>query len=176
VEPIVSDRPDQEPAASADCYLSTTEEHVMANERNPNDSNLASYPTRPIGKGDDIRDRSRLDEDLQVDPILADGPASSGRIAVYAVAIAVVLGGVLYGLDHSSLKHAGTSTAQNAAPSSPPATPASRPNTEPGTTTGAAPAHPATAPSSAPTGADVNRSGNPAANNTTPVENPPPAK
>jgi hypothetical protein len=111
----------------------------MAYERNPNDpsrSNPADDPYRVN------RDSARADNELQADPELAEGPASGGRIAMFAVAIAVVLGAVFYGLNNSSIDKAGTSsTAQNTTQSSPP-----RGNTGPGTTTGSAPAQPAPAP------------------------------
>jgi hypothetical protein len=135
----------------------------MAYERNPND------PYRPNLTDDDIRRQARLDNDLQADPELAEGPASGGRIAMFAVAIAVVLGAVFYGLNNSSINQAGTaSTAQNTTQTSPPSAPAGmrdvtpRANTQPGMTTGAAPAQP---PAAAPTGADINRSGNPPTDN-----------
>jgi hypothetical protein len=164
----------------------------MANERIPGD------PYRPTFAGDDLprdglrreelRDPALLDNELQPDPELAEGPASSSRIAIFAVGIAVVLGAVFYGLNNTSINQAGTSsTAQNAAPAtsanppqntaqnSPQPSPAAAPpgmrdvtphaNTEPGVTTGAAPAtKPATPPSAAPTGQDASRpSGAPSA-------------
>jgi hypothetical protein len=138
----------------------------MAYERNPND------PFRPNLTDDDLRRQARLDNELQADPELAEGPASGGRVAMFAVAIAVVLGAVFYGLNNSSVNHAGTSsTAQNTTPVSPPMAPPGmrdvtpRANTGPGVTTGAAPAQPAQPPASAPTGADLNRSGNPPTDN-----------
>jgi hypothetical protein len=93
---------------------------------------------------------------LQADPELAEGPASGAKVAMFAVAIALVLGAVFYGLNNSSINQAGTaSTAQNTTQSSPPAAPAGmrdvtpRANSEPGTTTGAAPARPQTPPAPA---------------------------
>jgi hypothetical protein len=93
---------------------------------------------------------------------------------MFAIAIAVVLGAVFYGLNNSSVNQAGTtpptSTAQNTDRTSPPAAPTGmrdvtpRPNSEPGTTTGAAPARPASPPSSAPTGTQIDRSATPPAN------------
>ena len=124
-----------------------------------------------------------LDNELQPDPELAEGPASGSRIAMFAVGIAVVLGAVFYGLNNSSINQAGTSptaqsaaptsTAQNTAQPSPAAAPPGmrdvtpRANTEPGVTTGAAPAaKPATPPSAAPTGQDASRpAGAPASSN-----------
>jgi len=123
----------------------------MADPRNPNEtrrSYIADNPYHTDLADDDIRNAARLDNELQPDPELAEGPASGGRVAMFAVAIAVVLGAVFYGLNHSSINPAGTSsTAQNtqtALPTAPPGmrdvTP--RANTEPGVTTGAAPANP----------------------------------
>jgi hypothetical protein len=148
------------------------EEPNMAHEPNPNDPYRSpDEPYRADRADDELRRAQRLDNDLQVDPELAEGPASGGRIAMFAVAVALLLGAVFYGLNNSTINHAGTaSTAQNT-PSSPPAaapgvrdvTP--RANTDQGVTTGAAPAKPQTPPSAAPTGQDVNHSGNPPTGN-----------
>lgn len=145
----------------------------MAQERNPNDpirSNPADDPYR-INREDETRRAARLDDELQMDPELAEGPASGTKIAMFAVAVAVVLGAVFYGLNNSSVQQTGPSTVQNSAQTSPPAAPPGMRdvtpranNTNPGTTTGAAPARPQSPPSSAPTGQDINRSGNPPAN------------
>ena len=144
----------------------------MANERNPNDPFIASDPYRSTLSDEELRRQARLDNDLQVDPELVEGPASGGRVAMFAVAVALVLGAVFYGLNNSSINQAGTSsTAQNTAPTSPPAAPPGmrdvtpRANTAPGMTTGAAPARPQAPPSAAPTGPDMNRAGNPPADN-----------
>lgn len=114
---------------------------------NPDDP----YRTNPADS--DIRRQARLESELQADPELAKGPASGGKIAMFAIAIAVVLGAVFYGLNNSNVNEAGTtpstSTAQNTERTSPPTAPTGmrdltpRTNTEPGTTTGAAPARPA---------------------------------
>jgi len=139
----------------------------MANERTPNDPYRASDPYRPndpyrSDRPDDELRRSGLETELQPDPELAEGPASGAKIAMFALAIAVILGAVFYGLNNSSINHAGTSpTAQNSSQTSPTAAP--RPNANPGTTTAAAPAQPQSPPSSTPAGQDVNRSGNPPA-------------
>jgi hypothetical protein len=133
----------------------------MANERIPNDPYRSpSEPYRPPFAGDDLRDPARLDNELQPDPELAESPASGGRVAMLAVAVALVLGVVFYGLNSSSINQAGTSsTAQNAPPArtadqttAPAAPPGMRDvtphaNTAPGVTTGAAPARPQTPPS-----------------------------
>ncbi len=123
----------------------------MAYDRNPDD---------PYGSNEEFRRAARLDNEMQPDPELAEGPASSGRIALFAVAVAVVLGIVFYGLNNTSMQQPGTSTATNQA--------APRPNTQSGITTGAAPAQPQKPPSPAPAGPDVNRSDNPPANNPAP--------
>ncbi len=114
---------------------------------NPDDP----YRTNPADS--DIRRQARLESELQADAELAKGPASGGKIAMFAIAIAVVLGAVFYGLNNSNVNEAGTtpstSTAQNTERTSPPTAPTGmrdltpRSNTEPGTTTGAAPARPA---------------------------------
>jgi hypothetical protein len=135
----------------------------MANERIPNDP----YRT---GLSDDNFDRpQRFESDMQVDPELQEGPASSSKIALFAVGIAIVLGAVFYGLNNTSVKEAQTpppaQTAQRTTPQAPPGmrdvTPG--PNSQPGTTTGMAPSHP-TAPQAAPNGTEIDRSANPPAN------------
>ena len=52
---------------------------------------------------DEFRRQARLDNELQADPELAEGPASGGKIAMFAVAIALVLGAVFYGLNNSTI-------------------------------------------------------------------------
>jgi len=125
---------------------------------------MAYRPNDPYRSPDDpylaADDRaSRLEREAQMDPELAEGPPSGGKVAAFAIAIALVLGAVFYGLNNTSINHAGTtptsSTAQNSQ-SSPPAAPPGmrdvtpRPNTDKGVTTGAAPAQPQPAPSPAP--------------------------
>jgi hypothetical protein len=90
---------------------------------------------------------------------------------MFAIAIAVVLGAVFYGLNNSSINQAGTSsTAQNTTQTSPPAAPpgmrdvtprANTANTDQGMTTGAAPPRPQMPPATAP--AEMNRPRNPPA-------------
>ncbi len=128
----------------------------MAFERNPDD------PYRRNPADDEYRRSAPLDNELQPDPELAEGPASGAKVAMFAVAIALVLGAIFYGLNNTTINQAGTSsTAQNSSQASPPAAP--RANTDRGMTTGAAPARPQTPPSSAPMGQDINRSANPPA-------------
>jgi hypothetical protein len=89
---------------------------------------------------------------------------------MFAVAIAVVLGAVFYGLNNTTVNQAGTTppsqTAQQTSPANPAAPPGMRDvtprnNSEPGTTTGAAPARPSTT-SPAPS-ADMNKTTTPPA-------------
>jgi hypothetical protein len=131
----------------------------MANERIPDDL------TRSPLAGDELRDPTRLDDKLQPDPELAEGPAS-GRIAIFAVGIAVVLGAIFYGLNSSSVQQAGTApvaaTAQNNT-QPPPAPPGMRDvtphaNTAPGVTTGSAANRP---PPPNPNPSDANQGANP---------------
>ena len=125
---------------------------------------MAYRPNDPYRSPDDpylaADDRaSRLEREAQMDPELAEGPPSGGKVAAFAIAIALVLGAVFYGLNNTSINHAGTtptsSTAQNSQ-SSPPAAPPGmrdvtpRANTDKGVTTGAAPSKPQPAPSPAP--------------------------
>jgi hypothetical protein len=137
----------------------------MTNERIPNDPYRPSVDVRPgeglegLGRpipdrpivGDEYLERpQRFDDELQVDPELSEGRASGGKVAMFAVAIALVLGAVFYGLNNSSINQASTAppaqTAQTQPANNPPpgvrdVTPKpelQRPNTEPGTTTGSA--------------------------------------
>jgi hypothetical protein len=120
----------------------------MADERFPND------PYRPnLSDEEYLRMARRQDAKLQADPELAEGPASSGKVALFAVAVALVLGAVFYGLNNSGTGNQAsttpaTQTAQQTAPANPAAPPGMRDvtprnNTEPGVTTGAAPSKPA---------------------------------
>jgi hypothetical protein len=132
----------------------------MANPRNPNDPyRSADDPYRSNLTDDEIKRQARLDGELQPDPELAERPASGGKVAMFAIAIALVLGAVFYGMNNTSINQAGTSStaqnAQNAPQTSPPVAPPGmrdvtpRANTDQGTTTGAAPARPQTPPAPA---------------------------
>lgn len=115
----------------------------------PNDPYRASMP-------DDVRRQARLDNELHADPVLEDDRQSNGaKVAMFAVAIAVVLGALFYGLNNSRVNEAGTEPGSRTAqtqPANPPSTSGirdvtPRANTAPGTTTGAAPsANPPSAP------------------------------
>ena len=129
----------------------------MANQNIPNDP----YDPLRSGLSDEVGRPSRFDTELQADPELDEGPASGGKIALFALGIALVLGAVFYGLNNTSVHEAQTAPpksiaeSQPAAPQAPPGmrdvTP--KANTSPGTTTGAAPSNP-TPPQSSPQGTD----------------------
>src|ERR1700743_2462283 len=135
------------------------------------DDRIPTDPYEPYrsGPSDDGFDRpQRFNEDLQIDPQLQEGRASTGKVVMFAVAFALILGAVFYGLNNTSVKEAQTTppaqtaqTQNNGQPAAPPGmrdvTP--RANTEPGVTTGAAPARPAQPPSAAPSGQDASRPG-----------------
>ncbi|MCA6125854.1 hypothetical protein J6500_28755 [Bradyrhizobium sp. WSM 1704] len=130
-------------------------------------------PYRANMSDDEIRRQARfnsLDNELQPDPELQEGPASGTKIAMFAVAIAVVLGALFYGLNNTSVNQATTTPSSQTAQTQP-ANPAGAPpgmrdvtpkaNSEPGTTTGAAPAQPASPPANKPTGQEIDRSAAP---------------
>jgi hypothetical protein len=132
----------------------------MANERIPNDP---YDPPRSNLSDDGYSRPQRFDDGLQFDPELSEGPASSSKIALFAVGIALVLGAVFYGLNNTSVKDAQTAppaqTAQTQNTSPPPAPPGMRDvtprgnNDQPGMTTGSAMSRPA-----APRSIDMDRS------------------
>jgi len=144
----------------------------MAYQPNPND------PYRAGLSDEEIRHQARLnslDNELQADPELAEGPASGGKVAMFAIAIAVVMGVLFYGLNNTTVNQAGTTPPSQTAQQTQPATPAAPPgmrdvtprgNSQPGTTTGAATNRPATTP---PASTDMNKT-------TPPADNPPASK
>ena len=99
----------------------------------------------PAPSADEMRRQARLDSELQ-DADFRDAPVSSGRVALYAIAILAVLGALFYGLNVAN----NTSQTASGPTASPPSTMAQtnpaapRPNSSPGVTTGAAPTTPAT--------------------------------
>lgn len=118
----------------------------MADDRFPND------PYRPNLADDEYLRAARRDADLQADPELGEGPASSGKVALFAVAIALVLGAVFYGLNNTSTTNQASNAPASQTAQTQPANPAAPPgmrdvtprnNTGPGVTTGAAPSKPA---------------------------------
>ena len=138
----------------------------MAYQPNPNE------PYRAGLSDEEIRQQARLnslDNELQADPELAEGRASGGKVAMFAVAIALVMGALFYGLNNTSVNQAGTAPPSQTAQTTP-ANPAAPPgmrdvtpraSTDSGTTTGAAPSRP-TPP--APASTDMNKSTPPANN------------
>ena len=92
----------------------------MANERIPNDPYRSPDDLYRTERADDeLRRAARTDNELQIDPELAEGPASSGRLVLFAVAIALVLGAVFYGLNNSTINQAGTSSTSSTAQNTP---------------------------------------------------------
>jgi len=115
---------------------------------------MAYQPTDPYRASlseEEIRRQARLDNELQPDPMLDERGPSGTKVAMFAVAIAVMLGALFYGLNNTSVNQAGTEPASRTAQTEPanPSAPAGmrdvtpKANTAPGTTTGAAPARPA---------------------------------
>ncbi|MBR1277139.1 hypothetical protein [Bradyrhizobium sp. AUGA SZCCT0283] len=138
----------------------------MAYQPNPND------PYRAGLSDEEIRHQARLnslDNELQADSPLAEGSPSGAKVAMFAVAIAVVLGALFYGLNNTTVNQAGTSPANQTAqtqPANPAAPPGMRDvtprsNNQPGTTTGAA-RPPATSPAPS---TDMNKATTPPADN-----------
>ena len=123
----------------------------MSNESIPND------PYRSGLSDDNFGRPQRFDNELQVDTELQEGPASSSKFAIFAIAIAVILSAVFYGLNSTSVHEAQTPPPAQTAQTQPNANPA--PNTQPGTTTGSAMTRP-TPPQAAPQGNEVDRSNN----------------
>jgi hypothetical protein len=144
----------------------------MAHQPNPND------PYRAGLSDEEIRHQARLnslDNELQADPELAEGPASGGKVAMFAIAIAVVMGALFYGLNNTTVNQAGTTPPSQTAQQTQPATPAAPPgmrdvtprgNSQPGTTTGAATNRPTPPP---PASTDMNKT-------TPPADSPPTSK
>ena len=118
----------------------------MANERFPND------PFHPKLSDDDFGRASRLDNEVPPDPVLQEGRASTGRVALFAVALALVLGAVFYGLNNTTINNAGTTPPSQSAQQT-------QPNSQPGTTTGSAMKRP-TPPAAGPSGTEIDRSAN----------------
>lgn len=131
-------------------------------EHNPND------PYRRETAPDDPRSATQLDAQLQADPQMREGPVTSGRLALFALAIVLVFGVVFYGLSGPSTDPNNPSVATQTSPpapgqtdarNAPPVPPGVRdvtprgtdPNAQNGVTTGAAPA-----PRAAPSGGNAN--------------------
>jgi hypothetical protein len=130
----------------------------MAYPREPDDENIRRRAE--AGQSRNVPPRqSRFSDDMQPDLELTEGPASSGRIAAYAIAALLIVGAVLYGIAHTStnspsagnIPPPASSTVRNGTPGL---------NSQPGTTTGVAPAPnttPQNNPAPAPSGSGTNR-------------------
>lgn len=139
----------------------------MANERIP-DERFPNDPYRPPmtdPTDSDYARTQRLERELQADPELAEGRASAGRIAAYALGIAILLGAVFYGLNYSSRNDQASTTPASQSAQTQPAAPG---NNAPGVTTGAATNRP-TPPANAPTGSEVDRSAGGSINQSAPA-------
>ena len=96
----------------------------MAYQPNPND------PYRAGMSDEEIRRQARinsLDNELQPDPALSEGSPSGTKVAMFAVAIAVVLGALFYGLNNTTVNQAGTTPPNQTAQQTQPANPAAPP-------------------------------------------------
>jgi hypothetical protein len=79
-------------------------------------------PYRANLTDDEIRRKAQLnslDTEIQPDPDFAEGPASGAKIAMFAVAIALVMGALFYGLNNTSVNQAGTSPTSQTAQTQP---------------------------------------------------------
>jgi hypothetical protein len=109
----------------------------------------------------DLDREARLEREAQFDPELAEGRASPGKMALFALGVALVLGAVFYGLNNSSIHEASTAPP----PAQTAQTKSANPNSQPGMTTGSATNRP-TPPQSSSTGSEVDRADNPSAGQT----------
>ena len=77
---------------------------------------MAYQPTDPYRapmSDEEIRRQARLQQPgqrIQPDPELEEGPASGAKVAMFAIAIAVVMGALFYGLNNTSVQQAGPSS------------------------------------------------------------------
>jgi hypothetical protein len=143
----------------------------MANERIPDD-HFPNDPYRspPTDMTDSEYTRAqRMDNELQADPELAEGPTSTGKIAAYALGIAILLGAVFYGMSYSPKNDQAANPPASQSAQTQPASPnnASPNNATPGVTTGAATNRP-TPPANAPAGTEVDRSAGDGTNSSAP--------
>lgn len=130
----------------------------MANERVPND------PYRPAMGDPAMSDAeynraAQMDSSLQPDTELSEGPASTGKMAAYALGIAILLGAVFYGLSNSSTstdQAANTPATKSAATQPAPNSPAA--NNAPGVTTGSATNRPSQPAQAQPGGSNMDQS------------------
>jgi hypothetical protein len=126
---------------------------AMANQRDPYDP---LDPGRSRLSDGDFDPAARLEREAQFDPELAEGPARTGRIALFAIALALLLGAVFYGLNNSRVHEASTVPPAQTSQQNPASS-----NNQPGTTTGSAATTRPTPPQSLPAGSEVDRAANP---------------
>ena len=137
----------------------------MARQQTPNTPYEPDRLRDPTMNSDlsanEMRSRADLDNEVQPDLPLREGPSSNTSIALIAVGIAIVLGIVFYGLNSSSVHQASTPPAQTTSQN--PASTAPRANSQPGATTGStAPARPqANSPASTQPGGATTNNANP---------------
>lgn len=113
----------------------------LPNERYPDDMNRPDMSTRPdiTGAGMTGTDYERtppLDNRLQPELEPTNAPSSTGRIAAYALGIALLFGAVFYGLNNMSVRKDQASTTPASQSASTPS--GSTSNSSRGVTTGAA--------------------------------------
>jgi hypothetical protein len=116
---------------------------------------IPNDPYRPGLSDDDINRGPNFNDPLRFDPETAGTPGNGAKIGLVAIALALLMGAIFYGVSRTNVNEAGntpterTAQTQPASPTAPPGmrdvTPR-RPNTDPGTTTGAAPNQPAQPP------------------------------
>jgi hypothetical protein len=141
----------------------------MSNERIPTDPHerISADPyvderlDDPIPRDPAPRGRTGLEEEFP-DPETGERPMSTGKITLFALCVALVLGAVFYGMNHTGSDQASTTPTQTTAqtgtspPQAPPAardvTP--RANDQPGVTTGSATTNRPTPPQAAPQGTE----------------------
>jgi len=107
---------------------------------------MAYQPTDPHRaplSEEEIRRQARFDNELQPDPMLDESGPSGGKVTMFAVAIAVVLGALFYGLNNTGVHQATTEQGARTAQTEGTNPAAPKANNAPGTTTGAAPSRPA---------------------------------
>jgi hypothetical protein len=144
-----ADRLNPEHVARPSIVLGNPKEDNMAETRNAQgaadpltNAGRAASTSNPAGPhplDQEMREPIQLDNELQADPQLAEGPASGRRIAVYAFAIVVIIGTVFYAMHTPSNPLIGSSSTVHS--QSQPATRSA--SAMPGTTTGMTPAAPA---------------------------------
>ncbi|MGJ5181425.1 hypothetical protein ACQR16_32130 [Bradyrhizobium oligotrophicum] len=113
----------------------------LPNERYPDGMNRPDMSTHPDSTGagmtgTEYERTPPLDSRLQPDLEPTTAPSSTGRIAAYALGIALLLGAVFYGLNNMSVRNDQATTTPTSQSASNPN--GSTSNSSPGVTTGAA--------------------------------------